>query len=534
METRSNLSVPIIDDDEIESHAETVRLSISVMGGAYGASLGRLNKVSLKILDYMDGADIVSDSFGLDSGSTNNTMGWSVVGNGMNPAWIDANGLYSVDQLFGEEEYSAECDFAATTPCGFSCQNGGGYGGAHGNGSGFADGVLQLESGGFVSTSTRTSAEFSPSKELTVAMWIRSSSSDGGTLLSYEVPISEATLAGRGAHELALHDHTQLKLLIRGRISSTRDMSLDTGLSLNDGEWHHVAVTWRSAGGEVVVYDNGEIKFSGGPYRAGLSLLPGGAFLVGRTPTVNSPCFSTLPTCKFETGTALHGQVQNIRVWSSVRSQRQIHLGMQWPFTALRLNLVLYWHFDSYNSDLNRSVVDRGEDGDDFTASLSATGTSIVSGSPSITSTYPCGDVHFNVWHFNAPRRLVSRLKKSYDGRLQFKTLSASFSGVPRAARGSIELRDSSGNRFSYSLASSGTTRRNEWIGHSVIMRESFGWVKEPSGKPADFTEFYSALQNASELLIRGDQWVYSRSGYGQEAVYINNVSLWSPNRGFN
>ena len=42
----------------------------------------------------------MSDNFGLESGSTNDTMGWSIVGNGENPAWIDTNGLYSVDQLF--------------------------------------------------------------------------------------------------------------------------------------------------------------------------------------------------------------------------------------------------------------------------------------------------------------------------------------------------------------------------------------------------------------------------------------------------
>ena len=310
-------------------------------------------------------------------------------------------------------------------------------------------------------------------------------------------------------------------------------MSIASDVAFNDGQWHHVAVTWRSAGGEVAVYDNGEVKFLEDLIERHSPLAPGGIFVIGRTQAVNQPCIlASAGDCSFESGTDYSGLVQNVRVWSIARTQKQIHLDMEWPFTALRLGLVLYYHFD-FATASELYVADLGEDGDDFAGLRSINDTAIVSDSPSIDSSlYPCGNVHFNVWHFNAPRRLVSRLGSSYNGRLQFKMLFSSFSGDARPGRGAVELRDKSGNRFSYSLASRAGVKRNEWISNSVVLRESFGWIHEPTGRPAEFEEFYQALSNASELLIRGDQWVYSRKGYGQEAVYINNVSLWNARRG--
>ena len=67
----------------------------------------------------------------------------------------------------------------------------------------------------------------------------------------------------------------------------------------------------------------------------------------------------------------------------------------------------------------------------------------------------------------------------------------------------------------------------NNWTGYSVVFREDFGWVKEPHGTPATFEDFNAALKNATKLLIRGDAWQYSRLGYGQEAVYLNNVTIF-------
>jgi hypothetical protein len=106
--------------------------------------------------------------------------------------------------------------------------------------------------------------------------------------------------------------------------------------------------------------------------------------------------------------------------------------------------------------------------------------------------------------------------------------LASSHSGSPRSARGSVEIQAVGGRRLSYPLARWEPLGGGRWLTYSVILREDFGWINEPDGKPATFDELYTALQAPTALLIRGDQWVYSGDGHGAEIVYLNNVTLVS------
>ena len=36
-----------------------------------------------------------------------------------------------------------------------------------------------------------------------------------------------------------------------------------SGISANDGTWHHIAVTWQSSDGKAILYDNGrKVEYS--------------------------------------------------------------------------------------------------------------------------------------------------------------------------------------------------------------------------------------------------------------------------------
>merc|ERR1712134_187052 len=171
-------------------------------------------------------------------------------------------------------------------------------------------------------------------------------------------------------------------VLIRGKDTNEREMGLASGIRVNDGEWHFLAVTWRSAGGEIVIYKDGVRAFADGPYRAGTQLLSGGSIVLGGLQKLNLPCFGTMKPCEMEPHSSYLGDVQNVRVWKTARSQKQVHLGMQWPFTALRLGLVMYWRFTNQSSF---DVYDLGGDGHTFEGRRSGENTSIiVEGSPSI------------------------------------------------------------------------------------------------------------------------------------------------------
>ena len=671
-ESMKTFSVPIARDNVLENHFETIKLRINplqngIAGQALSAAASRYSECQIKIFDAynpnvianplatassadddstvasvaVDTRALVADSFGLDSGSTNSTMGWRIVGNGDNslphmqealtgmkeidsvggtaalvaaqvsqggihtldyPLWVDTNGLYSVDRIYGSSEYNASCDYAAPlSPCDHSCEYGGGYAANGGNGSGYGTGVLRLSMHNntnnaadrpYVAT-TSPVTDF-PKTQFTVAMWIRTSDleqeGNEGTLISYEVPASamDGVNKGYGAHELLVYNASSITLIIRGTLdtynSNKRQMGLSTNVNVADGTWHHLAITWNSAGGEVFVYRDGIVVFDGGPYQTELTLRSGGSFVIGRTQYLNTPCYNggvansnsnsnalgggassadtnagassesgalsaagTLNAqnnlnsnefCLFDdlNGGLLLADLQNVRVWNTVRSQHHIHLGMRWPFTALRLGLILYWHFDpttlihNSNNNVHSLIVpDLGEDGLNHPGVLSATGaTSVVPGSASMNPNYPCGDVYSNVWHFVAPQRFLSQLRHGYDGRLQFSMLASSHSGTERPARGSVELQTSNGKRFSYALNRFEPLSSGKWMSYSVILREDFGWIHEPSGEPATFDQFFDALKQPSALMIRGDQWTYSREGYGQEAVYINNITLMS------
>lgn len=60
----------------------------------------------------------------------------------------------------------------------------------------------------------------------------------------------------------------------------------------------------------------------------------------------------------------------------------------------------------------------------------------------------------------------------------------------------------------------------------SVVLREDHGWLHEPLGQDVAMVEMKDILENASDLLIRGDLRVFGRSGGGQEVVYLQDVRL--------
>ena len=88
-----------------------------------------------------------------------------------------------------------------------------------------------------------------------------------------------------------------------------------TGVKLNDGLWHHLAVTWTSTGGAVRVYKDGALAFSG-TLRAGTTLTAGGALVLGQDQdSVNGG---------FETAQAYLGQLDEVALYPTALSQARV------------------------------------------------------------------------------------------------------------------------------------------------------------------------------------------------------------------
>ncbi|KAL6765981.1 concanavalin A-like lectin/glucanase domain-containing protein [Haematococcus lacustris] len=109
-----------------------------------------------------------------------------------------------------------------------------------------------------------------------------------------------------------------------------------SGVSATDGNWHHVAVTWQSSTGEVVLYDNGRPMWTVTRGR-GSRIPSGGTLVVGREQDCVGGCFDsatggagrTSPLVDQEYGPQdFYGVVEEMRLWRVVRTPEEIRQSM--------------------------------------------------------------------------------------------------------------------------------------------------------------------------------------------------------------
>lgn len=110
---------------------------------------------------------------------------------------------------------------------------------------------------------------------VTIAFWLRTSDRNPGTVISYATKVGDIVQD----NALALQDYSSFNLFVNNR-------TLFTGLKVNDGQWHHVAVTWESAGGTWHSYKDGvEIKTSSQvsqAFQQGEIISGGGVMILGQ------------------------------------------------------------------------------------------------------------------------------------------------------------------------------------------------------------------------------------------------------------
>lgn len=152
-----------------------------------------------------------------------------------------------------------------------------------------------------------------PTTGISAELWLKTSdTTKEGGIVSYA--------ASTGADEFQLRDARALKVFVKG----TRT---DTGIVLNDGAWHHLAVTWSSVGGAIRVYKDGVLAFSNPiPVQDGTSLTPGGTLILGQEQDEIGGGFD--PT------QAYLGNLDEFSLYSYVLSAGQIQAHRQAGITA--------------------------------------------------------------------------------------------------------------------------------------------------------------------------------------------------------
>lgn len=139
---------------------------------------------------------------------------------------------------------------------------------------------------------------------LTVCLWLKVGAGPGlGTVFSYAVP-------GQ-ANELVLieWENNPMQLLIN-------DQAVTLPVTMNDGKWHHVCVTWSTHDGVWEAYQDGTKKGSGQNLSPWQPVRAGGTFILGQEQ-------DTLGG-GFDVSQSFMGQMSDVQFWSRVLSSPEV------------------------------------------------------------------------------------------------------------------------------------------------------------------------------------------------------------------
>eukprot|EP00118_Oscarella_pearsei_P016356 m.155183 g.155183 ORF g.155183 m.155183 type:complete len:2420 (+) comp38660_c0_seq5:905-8164(+) len=136
----------------------------------------------------------------------------------------------------------------------------------------------------------------------TMAFWIQTSHARRrGTVVSYASPsVSNA---------FAIQDYT-------GFVIFVNDQRAFSDIKVNDGAWHHVAVTWTSSGGNWQFFRDSRLIVSGSGLKPGGTILGGGLIVIGQDQDEIGGGFVA--------SESMVGSVSQVNVWSRALSGAEI------------------------------------------------------------------------------------------------------------------------------------------------------------------------------------------------------------------
>eukprot|EP00945_MAST-04E_sp_MAST-4E-sp1_P000844 g844.t1 len=556
-EASKTVSVILNDDATYEKTFETVSIQLSLQPNegalTYGSSaLGSQKETILKVYDYGDGATAVASSFNATGGYLSYLQGWGIIGNGVHsPVWVDDKGLYSVDQAFMGRlssrplcEAGVSVESAIILQCDIPCDATNTTTSYSENPSVFADPTftapMDFNGSGYVA-SAGAIHDF-PDSDITVSMWIRTTDvQSAGTLLAfYPSNATNTSLvdATTGAtipfYEFALYDQRALRLAVADHSDLTwRHPTVETGVAVNDGTWHHVALTWASNTGAVQLWVDGANKFShSGGYRTDHVMQRQGTLVIGNSIVGNCDGPKQYPCDLLSWKRGFTGVLQNIRVYTEVLGASGVLDDLRWPFVgASNLQLKIYWRTTAatfVNGAPNASVVN-GASGSMEKYSTVQRGAhagvlSIGGVAPMNTATVRTPCVEDDIWYFKAPPAFVGDISYMYNGRLQFEMMAPAAAGYARSRNGMVYLTGGNGMTLGNSMVGFGPPTSSGWSPYSIPFREDQGWSHFDDLNAVTFKQFRTVLANVTGVYFRGDDRVCSSLEEGEEAVYINNI----------
>ncbi|XP_022100203.1 sushi, von Willebrand factor type A, EGF and pentraxin domain-containing protein 1-like isoform X2 [Acanthaster planci] len=142
--------------------------------------------------------------------------------------------------------------------------------------------------------------------EVTAAFWMRSVDTNYGSPFSYGAVADHSTQL---TNAFTFMDYSGFVLYVN-------DSSRVSDVTANDGVWHHIAVTWSSAGGEWVIYKDGEVADWGEGLAEGAVIPGGGVFVVGQEQDSVGGDFASSET--------FVGEITLLHIWGHILSEEDV------------------------------------------------------------------------------------------------------------------------------------------------------------------------------------------------------------------
>lgn len=152
-----------------------------------------------------------------------------------------------------------------------------------------------------------------PSEELSLCVWARFTPLAGdkleegknGTVVSYASRKKDDELA------LARSPEGMLRVVIKGE-------AVETQTRIDDGQWHHMCVTWSSITGDAKVYIDGLEAASKSKHRVGAKVEPSGSFVLGEAQQGGPGKIQSTA------GTSFRGDAAELSVWKRVLDRKEV------------------------------------------------------------------------------------------------------------------------------------------------------------------------------------------------------------------
>merc|ERR1719421_2025703 len=99
---------------------------------------------------------------------------------------------------------------------------------------------------------------------MTVAFWLKGAK---GTMFSYA--------SKRNVRAFVVENPDSIRLHIMNQV-------IETNVAAGNVAWTHLAVSWSSSTGKVVMYVNGKAAFTKSGVKKGMKITPGGCLMLGQ------------------------------------------------------------------------------------------------------------------------------------------------------------------------------------------------------------------------------------------------------------